>query len=87
MMYARGMMGQYGNYGPGCYFGGIHILFGIALLIAAILVVVYFVKKSKKNNSVEAVSDSALDVLKLRLVQGEISEEEYMKKKELLSKK
>jgi len=86
MMFTRGAMAHYGSC-TGFFHGGIGIFLGIALLITATAFVVYLVKRGKFNNLNESGSESASDALKMRLVQGEISEEEYMQKKEILSKK
>jgi putative membrane protein len=74
------MMGRHGYEmmnGFGIW-GGIIMGFGLLILI---LVVLYFYKQNNNTNS------DALELLKMRFVKGEISEEEYLNKKRLLLKK
>lgn len=79
MMFGRG-------YGP-CFgyngFGGfwhLMVFAGIALIILAI--VFYGVQR---KNTVRA-HESVLEALKMKFVQGEITEEEYLKRKNTLEK-
>ena len=77
------MMGR-GFYSNGACFGaggiwGSLMMFGTFLIVAAL--VVWLVKKgSSKDNQL-------LEELKTRFVLGEITEEEYMKKREVLKRK
>jgi uncharacterized membrane protein len=60
--------------------GGIIMGFGILILI---LVAIYFYKQNDNANS----SSDALELLKMKLVKSEITEEEYINKKSVLLKK
>jgi putative membrane protein len=82
-MYGRGMIGNYGCFGQGFFGGGWSSLITRGVIIAAIVLIVYIVRRS---NTTQA-NNPALDSLKIRLVQGEITEEEFLKKKAVLNKK
>jgi putative membrane protein len=58
--------------------GGIIMGFGLLVLILA---VIYFYKQNNNTNS------DALELLKMKFVKGEITEEEYINKKSILLKK
>lgn len=73
------MMG-YGNYG----FFWVMIT-GILLLIILFLVYKLFQKTKHSPTNVET-SSNALDILKERYARGELSDEEFLRKKELLEK-
>lgn len=59
--------------------GGIIMGFGLLILIIA---AIYFYNKNNNTNS----SSDALELLKMKLVKGEITEEEYLNKKSILLK-
>lgn len=80
MMFGRG-------YGGACFgyngFGGLwHLMIfaGITLLIIAIVLYANNRKKTVQSH------DSVLEILKMKFVQGEITEEEYLKRKNTLEK-
>lgn len=65
------------------YWGmGLMMFFTFLIFVVIIAALIYFYRKNKTVNS----SDEVLDILKMKFVKGEISEEEYMKKKEILMK-
>jgi len=73
--------------------GGWGILIaGIIAIVAIIIAIVLIVaarnhsKTSNKNITSNHDNEEALEILKLRYVKGEISEEEYIKKKSFLNK-
>jgi len=71
-MFGRGF-GCLGYYSP----------LGVILAVMIIIVVAVIIYKMfKKNNG----DDDALELLKLKFVKGEISEEEYLAKKNILKK-
>ncbi len=80
------MYGTFGRYCDGFLnfgrmnYGGITTMIIGLVLIAA---VVYFIVKGRRGVSTE----SPLDLLQRRFVNGEISEDEYRMKKEILGKK
>ena len=95
MMFARGGMMGFGNFGGAhClggnygYFGGPMMMFIGFLLLALIAYAIY--KASTQNNlGIYKPNDSAneaLEVLKMKFVNGEITEEEYLRKRNLLMK-
>jgi len=80
MLCAIGGHGMMYGYGFGAGLMGFMMLAWILLIVA----VVYFVYKKFGSGK----SDSeALDLLKLKFVKGEITEEEYLNKKNILLKK
>jgi putative membrane protein len=70
--YGYGMMNGFGIW------GGIIMGFGILILI---LGAIYLYKQNNNN------SNDALELLKMKFVKGEITEEEYINKKSILLKK
>ena len=80
------MFGAFGRYCNGFFdygrfnYGGIIMMILGVLLLAA---VVYFIWKGNNSNKTE----SPLDVLRKRFANGEIGEEEYQKKKDMLQGK
>lgn len=74
--------GQMGHY----TIGGTPIMFIGSILIVGILI--YLFSKRNQNNgnqAFQAQSDDALNILKKRFANSEISEEEYISKKNLLA--
>ena len=79
-----GFPGYVGGYGG----GGMFIMMGFGLLI--FITLIFFAFKLMKVNSSSSFSLSnnlALNILNERFAKGEIDEEEYSKKKIILSKK
>lgn len=70
-------IGRYGMHGNGVAMGLMMIFW--VIVIGAIIFLVY---KRYNNNSNEA-----LELLKMKFVKGEIDEEEYLNKKNILLKK
>ena len=79
-------------------FWGFHMIggmiVGLIVLIAFIVLVVYVVNKltntyiqSRKNFDLKSEADDALRILNMRFANGEITEEEYERKKKLLISK
>ncbi len=63
-------------------FGGLMFIIGLLF----VLVIGYFLLKKRNFNSFEN-NESPTDVLKKRYVNGEISKEEYLEKKDILKQK
>lgn len=78
------MMGpnMYGQYGMiGMFFS---FLFSILLIVGVVLLVVWIVRKAARDGRGHG-AESALDILKKRYAQGEITKEEFDKmKKDIL---
>ena len=56
--------------------------------LAVVLLVVLLVRNRKRTNVVQAaptVNSQALDALKMKYAQGDMTEEEYLRRKEVLS--
>lgn len=97
MMFGRGFSGRgnidgngffgnngcFGNGGYGFMHGGLGMLIVIGVLLA-IAILIYFL--ARKNNK-KMINHTVIETLKMKYVQGEITEEEYLKRKEVLSKK
>ena len=79
MMYGREFWGSNGCFGFN-YFPYWHLI-----VIGVIIILVFIVLKNKKSNTKN--SDEIIDILNRKFVNGEISEEEYINKKNILTKK
>lgn len=74
--FERGCDGLIRGYGA---FG----MFGLIILILVAVLVIYLIMKNKKTNP----DDEILEILKRRYVEGEITEEEYIQKRNVLTNK
>ena len=79
MMYGRAFFG-----GNGCY-GFSYFPYWHFIVIGAIIILVFIVLKNKNSNFKN--NDEIIDILNKKFVNGEISEEEYINKKNILTKK
>ncbi|MEL4106875.1 SHOCT domain-containing protein [Oscillospiraceae bacterium WX1] len=95
MMYFRGIGGLGRCFGGGfgymsnfMHSGWGLVMMGIALVVAALVVVaiVALVKKGQGHHPVNQ-SDDSLELLNARFVKGEISEEDYIRMKKVLTGK
>ena len=71
------------------FFGGFHMLVGLGVTLIVIALIVHFIQKNAKaihshDFGHQVKEDPVLTALKMRLVRGELTEEEYLIKKELL---
>ncbi|HWQ99136.1 MAG TPA: hypothetical protein VN538_13720 [Clostridia bacterium] len=82
MMFTRGF-GGFGMFcrGLGLVHPGILMALAALFLAALVVVIVLSVKKSHKG-----ANSAAAEVLKLRYIKGELTEEEYRKMKDVLGK-
>ncbi len=77
-----GRMSSFGGYFGHSFLGsGWNWLIGIGVVLIIAAVAYLVVKGGKKK----AVSNEALEVLSLKFVKGEITEEEYLKSKNVLN--
>ena len=82
MMYARSAaFSNFGCFGTGMM-GGWGMIATIVIILVVVALGVHIVRKNKQKNP----NSPALDMLKMKFVQGEITEEEYLKRKDVLSK-
>lgn len=70
------------GYNDGSIMGGFGMGFGWIIPVLFIGAIFYFLNSSKSENK----SNSANDILDTRFANGDITEEEYKAKKELLNK-
>lgn len=79
MMYFRGSneIGSHLRF----FMGGCMMLIMVAVVLLLIFIILHFTRKKNKNQ----IGKDALELLKMKLVKGEISEEEYLKKKNFLN--
>jgi putative membrane protein len=56
---------------------------GIAVTVLIVVLVILLIKRNHKTGS----TDEALELLKLKYVKGEITEEEFQQKKSVLTQK
>jgi len=87
MMFGRGYnnvyscFGGHGNFGNfGGFISPFHI--GFAIIITLLIIFAIYKLTKKKDNQ----SDEVLEILKMKYVSGEIDEEEYVKRKNVLKK-
>lgn len=86
MMFRRGFDGFNNcfDFGSGFMHNGWGMIIAGVVFLVAVIVVTYLIVKAAKRRS--PGTDVALDLLKMRFIKGEISEEEYLNKKKLLTK-
>lgn len=86
------MYGRYGNnFGPDfssmpCFGNGFFHPFMMIGFLLIIALVVYLIFRSHKKSHVKSIESDALNILQMRFVKGEINEEEYLNKKNILKK-
>lgn len=81
MMFNRGYFSNSGCFGFG-YFGAWHYL----IILGCIgLIVALFLWVRNRNRSLKG--NEAIQALKVKYIQGEITEEEYLSRKNILSRK
>lgn len=74
----------FGNGGCASFFGGHFSMWHYIILIGVALLVIGIVTLNKKQNP---TNDDTLNTLKKMYVNGEITEEEYLKKKNVIERK
>lgn len=67
-------------------FGGVMMIFPMILWILLIVLIVKLFQDKNRVSSTKEDNDKALDILKERFAKGEIDDEEFSRKKELLNK-
>ncbi len=81
MMHGRGMF--YNGSGYGFMSGGWNWLIGVGIILLVVAVTYLIVNRNKNKDS----NNNALKSLKVKFAQGEITEEEYKKRKSVLEEK
>jgi len=71
--------GGFCSFGPGGYFSMWHYL----IIIGLVILVIGIISMRKKKNS----SQDSLDLLKQMYVNGDLTEEEYLKRKNVIERK
>lgn len=82
MMYGRGYNG-FNNcfeYGSGFMNSGIGMILMLAFILIATIAVIFLVARINRYKP----GNDALETLKIRLAKGEISEDEYLRRKNLI---
>lgn len=89
MMYGRGYFDSFRNNGYGCHGFGLMSNNWLTIILTMILIIlaVVLIIKLIQNNKSKTVSSIALDNLKAKFANGDISEEEYLKRKNILENK
>ncbi len=82
-MYSRGIFHNSGCFGYGFFSSGWNWLIVLGLIVVIGAVTYLLVKKNKRT----MVNSSALESLKIKFAQGEVTEEEYTIRKKILSEK
>ena len=77
MMYGRGFLGNNGCYGLN------YLPYWHLIVIGVIIVVIFILLKNKNNKN----NNEIINTLNMKFANDEISEEEYINKKNLLTKK
>ena len=67
-------------------FWGVMMIFPMILWILLIVLIVKLFQDKNSSTSPKETNNKALDILKERFAKGEIDEEEFLRKKELLDK-
>lgn len=82
-MFGRGYNGIGNCFGMGYGFmnRGLGMIIVAVLIILAVVAVIYFTRKSNANKS----SGEAMEILKIKLAKGEITEEEFISRKNTLN--
>jgi len=83
MMYGSRFFGPGGCFGGGFYGGWHFMMFGVVALVLIVIAVIVWTKK-KHSVSTDSVS---LNILKENFAKGLISEEEYLSRKNVLTRK
>ena len=79
MMFGRGIGNCFGL-GNGLIYGGGGMIIMLGFLALAVVGVILVIKKTGHRHT----DNAALEALKMRLARGEISEEEYLRRKTIL---
>lgn len=74
--FGNGYCPLFGGYGT---FNFWHIL----VMIGVVIVVIGFIMMSKKNNK----SENSLELLKIQYIEGKLTEEEYLNRKNVIERK
>ncbi|PHS35177.1 MAG: hypothetical protein COA82_05650 [Alkaliphilus sp.] len=83
MMFGRGFSGNYNCFGYGHFGNGWIFLIPLAILFTFIAVTYLLYSRARRKSEHNYIIES----LKSKYVHGEITEEEYLKRKNVLSKK
>jgi putative membrane protein len=80
-MFGRGYNGLNNcfRFGYGFMNGSFGMVMMLAFVVLTVIAIIYFVKRTGNNSG-----SNAMEELKMRFARGEISEEEFLKKKNIL---
>ena len=87
MMFGRGYNGVADWCGGPVGFFGFHggFLLSLVLIAAAVLITVYVMKKRPSHH--DRTSDEVMESLNMRYIKGEIDDEEYLRRKQIIRQK
>ena len=80
MMFGNGFNGMGNCFGYGLMRGGGGMIIMLAVTLLIVAGVVFFTRKNARRRT----ENAALDALKMRLARGEISDEEYLRRKTII---
>lgn len=83
MMYGRGNYVNNGCFGYDFLGSGWHVMIMAGVLLLIIATIIYFSRRNSQNT----VNSTALELLKMKFVQGEITEEEYLQRNNTLKRR
>lgn len=80
------MWGYWGNEGSGGL-GWLGVGLGMIFNLGVVVLIIYFVVKVFSNGGFNRMSTNAAEILKERYAKGEIDEEEYTKRMDVINKR
>ncbi len=83
MMYGNGFFGPGGCFGNGFYGGWHFMMIGFVVLVLITIAVIVLIKKKHSVNT----DTTSINILKENFAKGSISEEEYLSRKNVLTRK
>lgn len=85
-MFYRGFRGFGSCFGFGNgFYGGWFMMLMMGVILAATIVAVILIMKKTRRSSIKNSNDASLEELKIEFAKGKLTEEEYLRKKKILS--
>lgn len=87
MMYGRGYYGSGAFAENGCFgYGFMNNGYGMLIIVGVLIAIALLIYFLVHNRNKKMANQSVYEVLNMKYVQGEITEEEYLKRKNLLDR-